>query len=473
VRTAPQALLFGAALVIGCLGRPAVASADVGLVEQSGSGTSGPTTRLSASPGALVSDTPTVVVRSGDSIQDVVTARQRTEELLNKQRQAQENVRQVALNGGTPEQLEAAREQLRQAQAAVVASRDGILSSLEANERVTQAAVTREEQRIYGPDGPTTLQRAGNAGTGTAGVLAGTAEGTVTGLYKMGAGLVTMAAHPVDTFHAVVSAFSGPAPTQAERAAADAAQLEQERAERVAQVGAPFQTGREGGQILGEAVLAPLAGGEIVGLAVKGGVGLVTSRMAAREAETAAALAKEQQLTAARVAAVAKATDGLPKLEGTVSGEALGQGSQYVPFRLADGTEALAFRGQPYELRDARAAIDVMNKAQPGVMPKVYGQTVLPNGDTALVVERYQGGQVLMQVHDPAVVNQALGRVLTPEGMRAMNAWELGRGFDRDYAFLMPDGSVRLSVPRRADQFRDLVDTGRIFQNTTPRVGPK
>ncbi len=106
-------------------------------------------------------------------------------------------------------------------------------------------------------------------------------------------------------------------------------------------------------------------------------------------------------------------------------------------------------------------------------MPRIYGTTRLANGDTALVVERYNGGTPLMHVHDPAVVDQALRQVLTPEGMRAMNAWELGCGFDRDYAFLMPNGQVRLSVPRRAGQFRELVDTGRIFQNTVPRTGPK
>jgi hypothetical protein len=230
---------------------------------------------------------------------------------------------------------------------------------------------------------------------------------------------------------------------------------------------------RSEGNWYGENVVGPAALGEAAGLVVKAGVGVVAARTAAREEAAAQALAREQRLVQARTAMVEQATAGLPRVEGTVTSEALGQGGQYIPFRLADGTEALAFRGESFELRDARAAIDAMNKAQPGVMPKIYGTTTLANGDTALVLERYNGGQVLMQVHDQAIREQALSQVLTPKGLAAYKSWNLGRAFDEDYAFIMPNGQVRLAVPRRADQFRDLVDTGEVFQNTVPRVGPK
>jgi hypothetical protein len=103
-------------------------------------------------------------------------------------------------------------------------------------------------------------------------------EGTLVGTWKIFEGLGHALFHPIDTTNHIIDVLSTPPPTPAERAAQDTATLQRERSEQIAHVGAPFETSREGGYVVGQVFLAPAAAGRLIGVLTKSGVGALAER---------------------------------------------------------------------------------------------------------------------------------------------------------------------------------------------------
>lgn len=180
----------------------------------------------------------------------------------------------------------------------------------------------------------------------------------------------------------------------------------------------------------------------------------------------AAATAAER--AAARAAAEHAATDaalqGLPNVAGRASGNTLGQGAQYTPFVMADGRRAVVFTGDSWELSKGREAIEALNRAQPGLMPEIFGRTTLPNGESGLVMESISG-TVLMN-NDRALL-ESFRDVFTDKGFKQLTSFDgFGRSLDRDYLFIDSSGRPRVALPRRADEFYDRVVKAGYFRGT-------
>jgi hypothetical protein len=222
-----------------------------------------------------------------DTIVGVVEARARTSAAFMRLTQARIAARDAALNHGD---IEAARREVELAQKALTQASASVRTALEANEAATQKLERQEEIKVYGPDGPSTLQRTG-AGLSTAGgVVTGMGEGTVVGAWDSVYGLGYALFHPVETVKNIGAALNAPMPTPEQLAAEDALSLERERSQRLAQVSAPFAVGRDGGYIIGHDLIGPVAGGEAIGIAgtlAKKGIVSLGARVSAKFAERA------------------------------------------------------------------------------------------------------------------------------------------------------------------------------------------
>src|SRR5262249_19658029 len=107
----------------------------------------------------------------------VAISRAEAEALLRRQAEAQVNV----AKSGTSEDLAAARPALLGAKQAVVESQSRLTAALVANDAANAKAVLAEQQRLYGPAGPTVPDHLGAGLGAAAGLVTGTAEGAVTG----------------------------------------------------------------------------------------------------------------------------------------------------------------------------------------------------------------------------------------------------------------------------------------------------
>ena len=197
-----------------------------------------------------------------DPVASVIRARADVPQALARVQQAQIAVRDATLNGGD---VARARAELSAAQQALTDASARVHTALEANEAQTQFLQRQEEQRVYGPDGPTTLQRVGSGLTLTGGILVGMGKGTVDGVGDALVGLGSAVIHPIDTAHTIAGLFTASPPSESQLVANDVAALQRERAERIATVAAPYQTGQNAGYVLGHDVVGPLATGEILG----------------------------------------------------------------------------------------------------------------------------------------------------------------------------------------------------------------
>ncbi len=299
----PCASVLAPAMVVACalLGRADVASAQVKLV------TPGDAAVETPSSAPAVRDGSKVTTGSGvDPIVAVVAARERASAAFDRLTQARIAAREAALNHGD---VDAAVKQVELAQQALTEASGQVRTALEANDAATRQLEHEEELRVYGPGGPTTMQRTGAVLSTTGGVVTGMAQGTLAGAWDTVAGLGHILFHPIDTVKNVAAALRAPGPTSGELAAQDAMSLERERAERLAMVGSPFGTAKEGGYVIGHELVGPMAGGEalgILGTLAKRGVSALGARVTAQVAERAAPI---------EVAGLEQMSGPRPKLE--------------------------------------------------------------------------------------------------------------------------------------------------------------
>jgi hypothetical protein len=283
-RIAAKTSMVAVAAILAAAPRPAAAQAV--LVGASGgelppSGTTvTPSTPVTAGPRRLVVPPEARVV---DTISAVTAARERVGAALARKQKAVAAVRQAVVSGGD---VGAAKSELAAAEAELVAAIEGVRTAAKANEAETKRLVTEREKELYGPDGPSTLQRFGVGARVFGGVLVGTGAGTVVGVGQTFSGTLHVLAHPVESVRSLAKAFSTPLPTQEERLERSTAELVREREQRLAQTNAPFETSYEGGYIIGTDVVGPLAGGELLGaagtLAGRAGRAVTVGRSGAR-----------------------------------------------------------------------------------------------------------------------------------------------------------------------------------------------
>jgi len=404
----------------------------------------------------------------------VIAAREAVEAAMARHFQAREELWHAMRSDDGPRQLRAL-EAVAAAQTGIQQRQADLLAALQTQEEIVRGLVTAEETRIYGPGGPTVVDRILNGAAAAGGVTVGIAEGSLYSVGDVFVGAYTIVAHPIDTYNGVIAFFNAPPRTTEEQRAADLAAFDRDLAARLAAVGSPFQSGREGGVILGRYVIGPLATGGLttVTIEVVGRTGLITRVLPLAAGGDAATVAANVERAAQIVRITERAVDGLPEVSGTLVGNALGQGNQYLPFLMADGRTALVYRATlPSDLQAARTAIETMNRAHPGLMPQVYGMTRLADGTPALVLERFENATVLMNnMHAMPGAAEAFRGVFTSSAYaewRTMGGF--GRGLDNDYLFIDAAGRPRMAVPRRAGQFLELVESGRIFQGTAPPV---
>lgn len=231
---------------------------------------------------------------------------------------------------------------------------------------------------------------------------------------------------------------------------------------------------RRDGNFDGEHVIGPLVLGEGALVVGRAGIAIRSAVLAKRRADAAAILARSTARALAEQTLREQAVVGLPKVEGQLAAEAIGQGDQYIPFKLADGREALAYRSRyGFELRDARRALDIMGKEHPGLMPEVYGMARLPNGEPVIVLERFTDAYTPFQrpgVGRAKFLEPLRESVLTEKGYRTWlgDGGIRGHSLDDDYLFLDSSGRTRLALPRRASQFLDLLKDG--FFEVNPQL---
>jgi hypothetical protein len=288
------------ATVLFCaLVHPNVASADPLL-----GGDAAPATgQLLTQPTTLTTGTATIPAGTAalvngqiplDPVAAVIAARGQADILQKRLFDAKVHAREVMFAGGD---VAAAGAEVDRAQAELNQASARVLAALRANEAKTQLLERQEQERVYGPGGPSVLDQTASIASTSAGVVSGMAEGTAVGLWDIGGALVHGVTHPIETADRVVAFFSQPAPTEEQLVARQVAALEQERFHRVVQVSAPFGTAKDDGFVLGHDILAPVAGGELLGGAVSvlgRGYGALTSRLT-----TAAAAPLEVDATTA------------------------------------------------------------------------------------------------------------------------------------------------------------------------------